>query len=941
MGGPGKLLKERTKGYSGKLEAKRQTETLNNKSNPQLLQVPHYKHSQQLTYLSPMKPIIQSEEGITRNLTFKTPEVKVNSHLFSEKRHQNQLLDIITPVKIENYTQAHSKTNSIHQNLMNSDARSENHESKQQHYQQEGRRQSLYEFDLKSLKEVSFNAYSKIRNFVKSKTRGNTSPDKQLHTDSKIVSCELKLVQMNSAKKDLNGQFSENNFQNMPNIKAGGVSDFKSQKSEICLSDHQSIDSSDQVTFQIINNMPNLAQSQTVTSRPSLLQTMKTKFQQLMNGHDATEVQSPLNDGSSLKANFKRYQKYNQIHQTYDNSGQNILNEFSGINSNDDQKSMFDNPFANRKSHDNLIGGGGVLAKHKSTKDEDRELSKVIDQQVFQNDNEGCQTMKANGSSPNKRRKQAYTDNFGLASSASNFNNKSGNAIAKQFQNLLIPYEKQEILKFSEIYYIGKLEAKESRKYKSILSTIDDNYGFDRKGGFYKVFIGDHLFYRYEILQELDRGAFGQVLRCKDHKTGLEVAVKINRNQTSHHNTCRAEAQIMQRLRNTISDEEEIVNTLRLFKTRILKYIDSFLFRNHYILQGLIYVKHCDVIHCDLKPENLMFSDSRKKDIKIIDFGSSCSKGLNAFTYVQSRFYRAPEVILGIPYDYSVDMWSLGCIIAELFRGRPIFPAQDENELMELQVLLCGNPPQYMIDKGKKKAQFFNINEGYKIIRSHQSRLKQITKNSTSLYHFIFLNRFTENMKNREMYEKLSRDEQLMMDLIIRCLNMDPTKRITCEEAIRHEWFKDLLVQCEKEIEQNIEELQNREYIDIHGNDLEEENEDENVVLTYPEQTSPSEASGQNPFLQSGSETIKISKFIKNSKPNPPTNKLYTNFQRVTVGTKDTSPLSYDKQYESAKVNSSNQTPYLKEQKILFTQRLGSTTTTQADSSGVGSKNKY
>jgi len=64
-----------------------------------------------------------------------------------------------------------------------------------------------------------------------------------------------------------------------------------------------------------------------------------------------------------------------------------------------------------------------------------------------------------------------------------------------------------------------------------------------------------------------------------------------------------------------------------------------------------------------------------------------------------------------------------------------------------------------MIDKGRKKNQFFNINDGYKIIRSHQSRLKQIAKNSTSLYHFIFVNRFPENMKNKEMHEKLSKDE--------------------------------------------------------------------------------------------------------------------------------------------------------------------------------------
>lgn len=61
--------------------------------------------------------------------------------------------------------------------------------------------------------------------------------------------------------------------------------------------------------------------------------------------------------------------------------------------------------------------------------------------------------------------------------------------------------------------------AKENRKFNSVLCTKENNNGFDRHGGFYKIFVGDHLAYRYEILQELDRGAFGQVVRCIDHKT--------------------------------------------------------------------------------------------------------------------------------------------------------------------------------------------------------------------------------------------------------------------------------------------------------------------------------------------------------------------------------------------------------------------------------------
>jgi hypothetical protein len=73
---------------------------------------------------------------------------------------------------------------------------------------------------------------------------------------------------------------------------------------------------------------------------------------------------------------------------------------------------------------------------------------------------------------------------------------------------LLLPYEKQEVLKYSQVYYIGTAEAKEQRKFTSLLSK-ENNNGFDRNGGFYKLVIGDHLAFRYEVIEEIGRGAFG------------------------------------------------------------------------------------------------------------------------------------------------------------------------------------------------------------------------------------------------------------------------------------------------------------------------------------------------------------------------------------------------------------------------------------------------
>ena len=72
--------------------------------------------------------------------------------------------------------------------------------------------------------------------------------------------------------------------------------------------------------------------------------------------------------------------------------------------------------------------------------------------------------------------------------------------------------------------------------------------------------------------------------------------------------------------------------------------------------------------------------DKLKSIIKIIDFGSSCFIHERLYTYIQSRFYRAPEIMLGISYSMTIDMWSFGCILMELYTGYPLFPGENEAE---------------------------------------------------------------------------------------------------------------------------------------------------------------------------------------------------------------------------------------------------------------------
>lgn len=76
-----------------------------------------------------------------------------------------------------------------------------------------------------------------------------------------------------------------------------------------------------------------------------------------------------------------------------------------------------------------------------------------------------------------------------------------------------------------------------------------------------------------------------------------------------------------------------------------------------------------------MKPENVLLTKELHPTVKLIDFGSACFDNHTVFSYIQSRYYRAPEILMGLDtYDSSIDMWSLGCICVELIIGHPFFP---------------------------------------------------------------------------------------------------------------------------------------------------------------------------------------------------------------------------------------------------------------------------
>lgn len=110
------------------------------------------------------------------------------------------------------------------------------------------------------------------------------------------------------------------------------------------------------------------------------------------------------------------------------------------------------------------------------------------------------------------------------------------------------------------------------------------------------------------------------------------------------------------------------------------------------ILTAVAVIHMNGVIHCDIKPENILLKQPERSGLKIIDFGSSCKSNEKVYSYLQSRYYRAPEVIVGINYNEKIDIWSLGCVFVELFLGYPIFPGKDERDQMRTIISILGYP---------------------------------------------------------------------------------------------------------------------------------------------------------------------------------------------------------------------------------------------------------
>lgn len=204
------------------------------------------------------------------------------------------------------------------------------------------------------------------------------------------------------------------------------------------------------------------------------------------------------------------------------------------------------------------------------------------------------------------------------------------------------------------------------------------------------------------------------------------------------------------------------------------------------VLRYLSALAQLDLVHCDVKPENIL-SEKDSPRTRLIDFGSCCVVGDPDFVYVQSRYYRAPEVVLQLPFDSQADVWSLGCVAAELMLGLPLFPALDQMHLLILINEMLGPFPEemtqnsdYFLPNGSMKSEETLCREFGTDFSSFQRYFVQ-----TKLDDIVMSFKFEE-----ENPEKERENRRIFLDLLHKMLEIDPQKRTTPEEALLHPFLK-------------------------------------------------------------------------------------------------------------------------------------------------------
>ncbi|KAK8577275.1 hypothetical protein V6N13_027556 [Hibiscus sabdariffa] len=348
----------------------------------------------------------------------------------------------------------------------------------------------------------------------------------------------------------------------------------------------------------------------------------------------------------------------------------------------------------------------------------------------------------------------------------------------------------------------------------------------DDKDGHYVFSIGENLTPRYRILSKMGEGTFGQVLECFDNEKQEVVAIKIIRSINKYREAAMIEIDVLQRLVRQDVGRARCVqirnwfdyrNHICIVFERLGPSLYDFLRKNSYrsfpidlvrelgrqILESVAFMHDLRLIHTDLKPENILLVSSecikvpdckflsrstkngsyfktlpKSSAIKLIDFGSTTFEHQDHSYVVSTRHYRAPEVILGLGWNYPCDLWSVGCILVELCSGRVFFQTHDNLEHLAMMERVLGPFPQHMMLRADHCAEKY-FRRGTRLNWPDGATSRESLRAVWKL----------PCLPNLIM-QHVDHSAGDLIDLLQGLLRYDPAKRLTAREALRHPFFK-------------------------------------------------------------------------------------------------------------------------------------------------------
>ncbi|KAJ3222131.1 dual specificity protein kinase kns1 [Clydaea vesicula] len=349
-------------------------------------------------------------------------------------------------------------------------------------------------------------------------------------------------------------------------------------------------------------------------------------------------------------------------------------------------------------------------------------------------------------------------------------------------------------------------------------STNRQQKHYDEKDGHYVIKLDSDLTSRYTIVKLLGQGTFGKVVECYDRLSRNYKAIKIIRSVQKYREAAKVEIQILNELKK--HDPNNVNRCIHLiecfdyrhhicmvfeklsismfdfmkandFKPFPLRHIREFAKQ---ILNSVKFIHDLNLIHTDLKPENLMLVDSKTSlsktrsrsrkgnelintEIRLIDFGSAIFEEDYHSTIVSTRHYRAPEILLQTGWSFPCDLWSVGCILVEFCTGDALFQTHDNLEHLAMMQASLGRFPVEIIDElGSETQKYFYGNAvKYPIAETTSNSLK-----------------YVKAMKPISSMLNLQKDDsfhQHFVDLVKKLLQYDPKRRLTAREALNHPFF--------------------------------------------------------------------------------------------------------------------------------------------------------